>query len=138
MNRREWVLFAMLAAALAATAGAVLSHTAPVVPANEAEQEKLLAAWKNGEIQFFPQKWENTYEQWLVNIRDWCVSRQIWWGHRIPVWYCQKCGEVIVSREDPSKCPKCGEYNLAHRVCKSCGTYDGKEVVSVSEKSKKD
>ena len=48
------------------------------------------------------------YEQWLVNIRDWCVSRQIWWGHRIPVWYCQKCGEVIVSRTDPDKCPKCG------------------------------
>ena len=70
--------------------------------------DKALAAWKNGEIKFFPQKWENTYEQWLVNIRDWCVSRQIWWGHRIPVWYCQKCGEVIVSREDPTKCPKCG------------------------------
>nr|MCR4954737.1 valine--tRNA ligase [Treponema sp.] len=70
--------------------------------------DKALAAWKNGEIQFFPQKWENTYENWLTNIRDWCVSRQIWWGHRIPVWYCQKCGEVIVSREEPSKCPKCG------------------------------
>ena len=70
--------------------------------------DKALAAWKKGEIQFFPQKWENTYEQWLVNIRDWCVSRQIWWGHRIPVWYCQKCGEVIVSRTDPTKCPKCG------------------------------
>ena len=70
--------------------------------------DKALAAWKKGEIQFFPQKWENTYEQWLVNIRDWCVSRQIWWGHRIPVWYCQKCGEVIVSRTDPDKCPKCG------------------------------
>ncbi|MBR4180334.1 MAG: class I tRNA ligase family protein, partial [Treponema sp.] len=64
--------------------------------------------WKAGEIQFFPQKWENIYEHWLVNIRDWCVSRQIWWGHRIPVWYCQKCGEVIVSRTDPDKCPKCG------------------------------
>ena len=70
--------------------------------------DKALAAWKKGEIQFSPQKWENTYEQWLVNIRDWCVSRQIWWGHRIPVWYCQKCGEVIVSRTDPDKCPKCG------------------------------
>ena len=70
--------------------------------------DKALAAWKAGEIQFFPQKWENTYEHWMENIRDWCVSRQIWWGHRIPVWYCQKCGEMIVSREDPSKCPKCG------------------------------
>ena len=70
--------------------------------------DKALAAWKNGEIRFFPQKWENTYRNWLENIRDWCVSRQIWWGHRIPAWYCQECGELIVSREDPSKCPKCG------------------------------
>ena len=69
--------------------------------------DKALAAWKAGEIQFFPQKWENTYEQWLVNIRDWCVSRQIWWGHRIPAWYCE-CGETIVSRTDPTCCPKCG------------------------------
>ncbi len=70
--------------------------------------EKALAAWKNGDIVFYPKKWENTYKHWLENIRDWCVSRQIWWGHRIPVWYCQKCGETIVSREDPTKCPKCG------------------------------
>ena len=69
--------------------------------------DKALAAWKAGEIQFFPQKWENTYRNWLENIRDWCVSRQIWWGHRIPVWYCD-CGEMIVAREDPTKCPKCG------------------------------
>ena len=70
--------------------------------------EKALSAWKNGDIVFYPKKWENTYTHWMENIRDWCVSRQIWWGHRIPVWYCQKCGEVIVSREDPTKCPKCG------------------------------
>ena len=70
--------------------------------------EKALKAWKDGEIVFYPRKWENTYTHWMENIRDWCVSRQIWWGHRIPAWYCQKCGEVIVSREDPSKCPKCG------------------------------
>ena len=69
--------------------------------------EKALKAWKDGEIVFFPKKWENTYTHWLENIRDWCVSRQIWWGHRIPVWYCD-CGETIVSREDPVKCPKCG------------------------------
>ena len=73
--------------------------------------DKALAAWKNGEIQFFPKKWENTYEHWLTNIRDWCVSRQIWWGHRIPAWYCE-CGETIVSREDPECCPKCGSKNL--------------------------
>ena len=69
---------------------------------------KALKAWKDGDIVFYPRKWENTYTHWMENIRDWCVSRQIWWGHRIPAWYCQKCGEVIVSREDPSKCPKCG------------------------------
>ena len=73
--------------------------------------DKALAAWKNGEIQFFPKKWENTYEHWLTGIRDWCVSRQIWWGHRIPAWYCE-CGETIVSREDPACCPKCGSKNL--------------------------
>ena len=70
--------------------------------------DKALKAWKDGDIVFYPRKWENTYTHWMENIRDWCVSRQIWWGHRIPAWYCQKCGEVIVSREDPSKCPKCG------------------------------
>ena len=74
--------------------------------------DKALAAWKNGEIQFFPKKWENTYEHWLTNIRDWCVSRQIWWGHRIPAWYCQDCNETMVSREDPECCPKCGSKNL--------------------------
>ena len=70
--------------------------------------DKALAAWKAGDLKFFPQKWENTYSHWLDNIRDWCVSRQIWWGHRIPAWYCQKCGEIIVSRTDPEKCTKCG------------------------------
>lgn len=70
--------------------------------------QKALAAWEKGEIVFYPRKWENTYKQWMENIRDWCISRQLWWGHRIPVWECKKCGEVIVSRTDPQKCPKCG------------------------------
>lgn len=74
--------------------------------------EKALAAWKKGEIVFHPQKWENTYTHWLENIRDWCISRQLWWGHRIPVWYCDKCGEMIVARKDPDKCPKCGHDHL--------------------------
>ena len=73
--------------------------------------EKALKAWKDGEIVFYPRKWENTYTHWMENIRDWCVSRQIWWGHRIPAWYCE-CGETIVSREDVTKCPKCGSTNL--------------------------
>ena len=74
--------------------------------------DKALAAWKNGEIQFFPRKWENTYSHWLENIRDWCVSRQIWWGHRIPVWYCKDCGEMMVSRTDVCECAKCKSKNI--------------------------
>ncbi len=74
--------------------------------------EKALNAWKKGEIVFHPQKWENTYTHWLENIRDWCISRQLWWGHRIPVWYCDKCNEMIVARETPAKCPKCGHDHL--------------------------
>ena len=73
--------------------------------------DKALDAWRKGDIVFYPRKWENTYSHWLENIRDWCVSRQIRWGHRIPAWYCE-CGETIVSREDPSCCPKCGSKNL--------------------------
>jgi valyl-tRNA synthetase len=74
--------------------------------------DKALAAWKNNEFAFYPKRWENTYSHWLENIHDWCISRQLWWGHRIPVWYCEDCGEVIVSRDDPSECSKCGSKNL--------------------------
>ena len=74
--------------------------------------DKALAAWKNGDIQFYPKRWENTYTHWMENIRDWCISRQLWWGHRIPVWYCEDCGEMIVSRTDVDKCPKCGSKHL--------------------------
>ncbi len=74
--------------------------------------DKALDAWKDGEVQFYPKKWENTYSHWLTNIKDWCISRQLWWGHRIPVWYCQDCGEMIVAKEDPTECPKCGSKNL--------------------------
>ncbi|MBQ0051397.1 MAG: valine--tRNA ligase [Treponema sp.] len=73
--------------------------------------DKALDAWRKGDIVFYPRKWENTYTHWMENIRDWCVSRQIWWGHRIPAWYCE-CGETIVSREDVCKCPKCGSANV--------------------------
>lgn len=74
--------------------------------------DKALDAWKDGELKFYPKKWENTYSHWLTSIKDWCISRQLWWGHRIPVWYCQECGEMIVSREDPSECSKCGSHKL--------------------------
>ncbi len=59
-----------------------------------------------------PDVWEKTYFEWMENIRDWCISRQIWWGHRIPAWYCSGCGEVIVSKEAPASCPKCGSDRL--------------------------
>ncbi|MDR1302519.1 MAG: valine--tRNA ligase [Treponema sp.] len=74
--------------------------------------EKALAAWQRGELIFYPRKWENTYRHWLENIRDWCISRQLWWGHRIPAWYCLSCGNTIVSRQDPSVCPSCGGETL--------------------------
>ncbi len=74
--------------------------------------EKALNAWKEDRIRFFPKRWENTYTHWLNGIRDWCISRQLWWGHRIPAWTCQDCGEVIVPREDPETCPKCSSSSL--------------------------
>ncbi len=65
-------------------------------------------AVKSGDIQLIPGRMEKTYFNWTDNIRDWCISRQLWWGHRIPAYYCDKCGEIVVAREKPSKCPKCG------------------------------
>jgi valyl-tRNA synthetase len=67
--------------------------------------DKALEAWRRGEVRFYPSKWENTYVRWLEGIRDWCISRQLWWGHRIPVWYCGDSGEMIVSRTEPNGCP---------------------------------
>ena len=63
---------------------------------------------KNGEIELLPKRMDKTYFNWTDNIRDWCISRQLWWGHRIPAWYCDDCGEMVVSIENPGKCPKCG------------------------------
>ncbi|WP_028575291.1 valine--tRNA ligase [Desulfonatronovibrio hydrogenovorans] len=62
--------------------------------------------------EIFPSHWEKTYFEWMDNIRDWCISRQIWWGHRIPAWICQDCGELIVARQDPADCPKCSGAQL--------------------------
>ena len=73
--------------------------------------EPALAAAVNDEVRFYPSRWKKTYIDWMENIRDWCISRQIWWGHRIPVWYCG-CGEVIVSEDTPETCPKCSSANL--------------------------
>ena len=69
-------------------------------------------AVKNDETKFVPKRYEKTYFHWLENIRDWCISRQLWWGHRIPAWYCDDCGEITVSRETPTKCAKCGSEHI--------------------------
>ncbi len=67
---------------------------------------------KNGTTKFVPERFDKTYFHWMENIRDWCISRQIWWGHQIPAWYCGDCGEVIVARSTPQTCPKCGGKKL--------------------------
>ena len=70
--------------------------------------EPAIAAVREGKTKFVPDRFSKLYFNWMENIRDWCISRQLWWGHRIPVWYCDECGETIVSREDPDCSPKCG------------------------------
>ncbi len=74
--------------------------------------EEALKAAVDGDLKFYPARWKKTYIEWMENIRDWCISRQIWWGHRIPVWYCEDCGETIVSEADATDCPKCKSTNL--------------------------
>jgi len=74
--------------------------------------EPAIKAVEDGRITFVPANWSKTYFEWMYNIRDWCISRQLWWGHRIPAWHCGACGEVTVAREDPSKCAKCGSTAL--------------------------
>ena len=71
-----------------------------------------IEAVKNGETKFVPERFEKVYFHWMENIRDWCISRQLWWGHRIPAWYCADCGETVVSRETPTVCPHCGGRTL--------------------------
>ena len=70
--------------------------------------EPALEAYRDGRIRFHPERFGNTYEHWMTNVRDWCISRQLWWGHRIPVWYCQECEEIVVALDDPSACSACG------------------------------
>ena len=74
--------------------------------------EPAIQAVREGKTKFVPERFDKIYYNWMENIRDWCISRQLWWGHRIPAWYCADCGEVIVSRDEPTVCPKCGKAHL--------------------------
>ncbi len=74
--------------------------------------EPAIKAVEDGSIRFIPKGWENTYFDWMRNIKDWCISRQIWWGHRIPAWYCDNCGHITVTRTDATVCGKCGSGNI--------------------------
>ena len=74
--------------------------------------EPAIEAVKSGKVRFVPQKYEKTYLNWVENIRDWCISRQLWWGHRIPAYYCDECKHITVAKENPGKCEKCGSIHL--------------------------
>ncbi len=74
--------------------------------------EPAIECVKSGKTKFVPERFDKIYFNWMENIRDWCISRQLWWGHRIPVWYCDDCGETVVSKETPCSCPKCGSAKL--------------------------
>ena len=74
--------------------------------------EPALKAVDDGRIKFYPERWVKTYRHWMENIRDWCISRQLWWGHRIPAYTCEQCGEIVVAKGMPEKCPKCGCTHL--------------------------
>ena len=74
--------------------------------------EPAIKAVKNGDVKFVPKKYEKTYFNWMENIQDWCISRQLWWGHRIPAYYCDECGHITVSKESPEKCEKCGSTHI--------------------------
>jgi valyl-tRNA synthetase len=74
--------------------------------------EKALQVVRSGEINIIPERFTKVYYNWMENIKDWCISRQLWWGHRIPVWYCDDCGELTVSREDPTSCQACGSTHI--------------------------
>ncbi|MBT8366992.1 MAG: valine--tRNA ligase [Deltaproteobacteria bacterium] len=78
--------------------------------------EKAIDAVKNGRTTIIPEMWTNTYYDWMNNIRDWCVSRQIWWGHQIPAWTCDQCGEIVVAMQAPQKCPGCNSKNLVQET----------------------
>ena len=72
--------------------------------------KEALRVVREGEVKFVPERFAKTYTNWMENVHDWCISRQLWWGHQIPVWYCDDCGHMTVSRQDPTVCEKCGSH----------------------------
>ncbi len=78
--------------------------------------KEAINAVKSGETRIVPKQWENTYFEWMYNIRDWCISRQIWWGHRIPAWYCEEHNHITVAMDTPSECATCGSKNLTQET----------------------
>ena len=78
--------------------------------------DKAIEAVEKGYIRFTPDQYRKTYDEWMKNIHDWCISRQLWWGHRIPAWHCAKCAEIIVARENPTACSKCGSKELTQET----------------------
>ncbi len=78
--------------------------------------EAAIEAQKSGNVTFYPERWTKVYLSWLENVRDWCISRQIWWGHRIPAWICENCDEINIDRETPEKCSKCGHDTLVEET----------------------
>ncbi len=74
--------------------------------------ERAIESVKTGKVRFIPKQWENTFFDWMYNIKDWCISRQIWWGHRIPAWHCSDCNHITVSENPPEKCEACGSPNI--------------------------
>ncbi|QHS52046.1 valine--tRNA ligase [Edaphobacter sp. 12200R-103] len=78
--------------------------------------DKAIEAVDKGYIRFTPDQYRKTYDEWMKNIHDWCISRQLWWGHRIPAWHCGKCGEIVVARETPRACSKCGSEDLTQET----------------------
>ncbi|MCI2058281.1 MAG: valine--tRNA ligase, partial [Oscillibacter sp.] len=93
------------------------SDVEPVISAQwfvkmEPLAKEALRVVRNGEVKFVPERFSKTYTNWMENVHDWCISRQLWWGHQIPAWYCDECGHINVSREDPTRCKQCGSTHL--------------------------
>ena len=71
-----------------------------------------IKAVEDNDVEFVPERFSKIYFNWMNNIKDWCISRQLWWGHRIPVWYCDDCGHIMVKKDDPTACEKCSGKNI--------------------------